>query len=132
MGNDNSLVPYTTYAGAIRMKWETLTHINNLPRDKKIRVLIYRTDLDEYKVIHWCYKVNPYKSIGGKIIDTDCFEDEDRDIYFYDQNIYGIYSHYCILDDPKEPEVRYFTCCSDQGDHAKDETCDMWRAHQED
>ncbi len=28
-------------------------------------------------------------------------------------------------------EIEFYSCCSDQGGHAKDETCDMWRAHNE-
>jgi hypothetical protein len=33
---------------------------------------------------------------------------------------------------PNTIKPRYFTCCWDQGGHSKDETCDMWRAHQND
>jgi hypothetical protein len=36
------------------------------------------------------------------------------------------------LYDYDKQQVRVFNCCRQAGGHAKDETCDMWKANQED
>ena len=64
----------------------------------------------------------------GKLIIYTCREHKNYIRRKY--NDIGTFS-YLYKDPSTLDEVSYYNCCSDQGGHAKDETCDMWRAYNE-